>query len=86
MLFRSDDFTNLVSVLEKEDSSFLMKAIHTSKIVYFTWQGTYFGNLYTYIAGAIFHFGGIFALHIEYLCVILFFFFGYSNYGVRCIL
>lgn len=71
----ADDFSSLYSTLCQPGSNFFVKAIRLGLDGYFTWQGTYFVWVLGLLAGSIFHYGGTFALHIEYIVGILFFFF-----------
>ncbi len=70
----ADDFSNLNNTLSQGGSSFLVNAVRASIYTYKNWQGTYFGNTATFIGGAIFHYGGMTALHIEYVLNIFIFF------------
>ncbi len=70
----ADDFSNLHHTLSSEGNTFFGKAIYASVDTYMKWQGTYFGNAFTFIGGAIYHYGGLAALRCEYIINILFFF------------
>ncbi len=70
----ADDFSNLLATFNRPESTFLGKAISQSAFIYLTWQGTFFGNLLTYIGGAIYYWWGVIGLQIEYICNILLFF------------
>ena len=70
----ADDFSNLNHTLGLEGSNFLIKAIHASIDTFKGWQGTYFGNTFTFVGGALYHYGGVFALHIEYFINVLVYF------------
>ncbi len=70
----ADDFSNLNNTIAHVDKLFFMKAIHASINSFVGWQGTYFGNILAFLGGAIFHFGGVYALRIEFIINILIFF------------
>ncbi len=70
----ADDFTNINNVLNQANPLFLGKVIRASINTYKGWQGTYTGVFLCFLGSGIYQKFGIFGLHLEYFCNIVFFF------------
>ncbi len=69
----ADDFSNLSRALSQKTNSFTINALFASINVYFGWQGTYTATFLSIWGAAIYWYGGLVALRIEYVFSILFF-------------